>query len=420
LKTIQIGVKSKNVSSMKHSVLFLLLTLVAFSFCSGNSETNKWRGPLANGIYNEPGLLEKWPENGPDLLWTIEQLGDGFSSPVIANGKIFVSGAIDSVGYIFVISMEGQLLKKFPYGNEYIERYPGSRSTPSVTEEHIYMHTGVGKVVCLNQTTGELCWQKDIFNDFDGKNLRFGITESLVVDGDKIYVSPGGEKYNVVALNRFNGEVVWTTEGKGCLSAYCTPLLFDYNNEKMLVTMMGDHILGINRESGQLRWSFPYKNQRGTHPNTPLYDNGELFCFSGYGHGGVKLRISEDNSAVEQVYFNDSLQSKMGGAILLDGRMYGSGDNVRRWYCVDWKTGEVLYSSKELANGVIIAANGLLYKYTDRGELALVKPNHDGFEVVGKTQVECGTAQHWAHPVINNGVLYIRHGKALVAYIIKK
>jgi outer membrane protein assembly factor BamB len=402
---------------MKLYAVTLLLTLAFFSLNASTIDNgNKWRGPLANGIYDQPNLLEKWPENGPAIVWVNEQLGDGFSSPVFANGKIYISCTIDSTGYLYIINESGELLQKHPYGSEFVQNFPGSRSTPTVVDNLVYIHTAVGKVLCMNETSGVIIWLRDLLTDFDGENLRFGMTESLCVDGDLVYVTPGGKTYNIIALNRFTGELVWSTPGMGDLSSYCTPLLFKFKEEGMLATMMTHHIVGVNRKTGELKWSHPYRNERGNHPNTPIYHNGELFCFSGYNSGGVKLRIADDNRSVEKIFWTDSLQSKMGGAVLVNGRLYGSGDNVRRWYCVDWETGNVHYTSKELANGVVIAANGLLYKYTDRGELALVKPGENGFELLGKTMVKHGTAQHWAHPVIYNGNLFVRHGRALIAY----
>jgi outer membrane protein assembly factor BamB len=403
-------------------IIFFLKLAVALSLvlilkiADGQNSANKWRGPLANGIYDQPGLLDEWPANGPEILWVYEGLGNGFSSPVFANGKIYLSGEVDTMGYIFILNKEGSLITKYAYGEEFTRSYPGRRATPTLVGSMLYMHSGEGKVFCLNEADGQKIWEKDLFNDFDGENLRFGVTESLVVEDDLVYVTPGGNKYSLVALNRFTGDVVWSVEANNGLSAYCTPLLFEFNNEKMLTTIMGDKIIGVNRQSGELRWTYDYRNQRGIHPNTPIYNNGGLYCFSGYGYGGVKLQIASDNKSVEKKFWSDVAETKMGGAVLLNGVIYSSGDTNRGWYAVDWNTGEVLYQSKDLANGVVISANGLLYKYTDRGELALVKPGDNSFEIISKTKVEHGTAQHWAHPVIYNGVLYVRHGNALIAY----
>lgn len=401
---------------MKYFAFFIFFFSLILVYGSDKNDPNKWRGPSANGIYDEPGLLTSWPKDGPDIIWVAKNLGNGFSSPVFANNKIYVSGEIDHVGYIFILDEKGEMIKKVAYGKEFTQSYPGSRATPVVIDNTIYMHSGEGIIYAINETTGEQIWTKDLFNDFDGKNLRFGVTESLVIEGNKLYVTPGGEKHSLVALDRKNGELLWSVTAGSGLSAYCTPLLFEFNNEKMITTMMGDKIIGVDRENGNLKWAYDYRNQRGIHPNTPIYSDGELFYFSGYGHGGIKLKISAENNSVQKEFWTNDIESKMGGAVLLNGVIYGSGDNNRGWHAIDWKTGNLLYKSTELGNGVVIAANQLLYKYTDRGELALVKPGGDRFEIISTTKVEHGTAQHWAHPVIYNGVLYIRHGDALIAY----
>ena len=142
------------------------------------------------------------------------------------------------------------------------------------------------------------------------------------------------------------------------------------------------------------------------------YHDGMIFCFSGWGAGGVMLDLSSDGSSVEKVWSTENLDSRTGGAVLIDGYLYGSGDTHREWRCIDWNTGSEKYASSEVGNGVVIYADGMLYCYSERGELALVKATPADFKWSSKTKVELGTAQHWSHPVINNGRLYLRHGNA--------
>ncbi len=240
-----------------------------------------------------------------------------------------------------------------------------------------------------------------------------------MVDDDLLYVTPGGKTNNVVALNRFNGNLVWSSPGKGELSAYCTPLLVELPARKLLVTHTADHIIGLDAKNGDLLWDYPQTNRWKVHANTPVYYNGELFCFSGYGQGGVKLSLSTDGSSVRKAWEKNELDSRMGGIVLLNGYLFGSGDEAREWRCVNWETGEETYAVKDIAKGVVIAADGKLYCYSERGELALVNASPQEFDVISKTKVELGSAQHWAHPVINDGRLLVRHGNALIAYKIK-
>ncbi|WP_319590958.1 PQQ-binding-like beta-propeller repeat protein [uncultured Draconibacterium sp.] len=403
---------------MIRKCLFLASVLLFSVTILFAQEPTVWRGEN-NGVYPETGLLKEWPANGPEVLWTAEGLGEGHSSPVFANDKIYLSTMIDGEGFIFIFSQNGDVIKKVSYGKEFTESYPGARSSVVVDGDLMYIYSGHGVLTCIDSESGEVKWRKNAFEDFDGTNIRWGVTETVLVDGDVLYLTPGGKKNNMVALNRFNGDLIWTSAGKGELSAYCTPLLVELPARKLLVTHTADHIIGVDAKTGQLLWDYPHTNRWSVHPNTPLFYNGDLFCFSGYGKGGVKLDLSDDGSSVTKQWEKVELDSRMGGMVVVDGYLYGSGDNAREWRCVDWKTGEEKYVSKDIAKGVTVYADGMLYCYSERGELALVKATPDGFNIVSQTKVELGSAQHWAHPVINKGRLFVRHGDVLIAYKIK-
>ena len=296
--------------------------------------------------------------------------------------------------------------------------FPGIEGSDTVGEK-IYLESGHGKLVCFNNSDGKILWSKNLFKDFDGKNIQWGVNETPVIDGDIIYVTPGGRKYNVVALDRHTGKLIWTSPGKRELSAYCTPVLFEHNGRKILATHTASHLIGLDAATGKMLWSQSQPNEWSVHPNTPLYHNGELYYFSGYGQGGGMLKLSADGNSVSQKWRNRTIDSRMGGAILLDGYIYASGDNNREWRCLEWETGKEMYASATIAKGTLIYADGMLYCYSERGELALVKADPSGFQIVSKTRVMLGSEQHWAHPMIHDGVLYVRHGKALIAYKVK-
>ncbi|WP_167615247.1 PQQ-binding-like beta-propeller repeat protein [Maribellus sediminis] len=403
---------------MRKKTILSLFFILIFTSASLAQKPTVWRGGN-NGVYAETGLLQAWPENGPEILWSYEELGEGHSSPVFANDKIYLTGMVDGEGFIFVLSQDGKLLWKKSYGKEFTDSYPGARSSVVVDGDLMYVYSGYGVLSCMDSGNGDVKWTKNAFEDFDGANITWGVTETVVIDGDILYFTPGGKKNNVVALNRFNGDLIWTSAGKGELSAYCTPLLVELPARKLLVTHTADHILGLDAKTGQLLWDFPHTNRWKVHANTPIFYNGGLFCFSGYGQGGVKLNLSEDGSSITKAWTKTELDSRMGGMVVVDGYLYGSGDNAREWRCVDWETGEETYAAKDIAKGVTIYADGMLYCYSERGELALVKADPKAFEIVSKTKVELGSAQHWAHPVINNGRLFVHHGNALIAYKIK-
>ena len=379
----------------------------------------RWRGTTGDGIYRESGLLKEWPANGPEILWSFKELGQGHSSAIVDGGFIYTSGMIGGTGYLFKFGMDGSLVYRKPYGPEFTESWYGTRGTPVIVGDRVYLASGHGKLVCFSSGTGKILWSKDLFRDFDGKNIQWGFNETPVVDGDLIYVTPGGRNNNVVALDRFTGDLVWSSRGLGELSAYCTPLLFEHNGRKILATHTASHLRGLDAATGKLLWSRHQPNQWSVHANTPLYHEGALFYFSGYGQGGGLLKLNDDGSSVTPGWFMKELDSRMGGAVLVDGHLYSSGDNSREWRCVEWTTGKEKYASSEVGKGVVIFADGMLYCYSDRGELALVEATPDGFNVLSKTRVTLGSEQHWAHPMIHDGVLYVRHGQALIAYKVK-
>lgn len=403
---------------IKRTIILISIFFATASVIAAQTAT-KWRGPNGNGIYNETGLLKKWPASGPEIIWHFDQLGLGHSSPAIANGLVYISGMTDNDGYIYALTPDGKLKWKASYGKEFSESYPGSRSTPVIAGNLLYIYSGLGVLTCMDANNGAVKWHKDILKDFDGQNIRWGVTETVVVDGGLVYVTPGGKKNNVVALNRNNGDLVWSSPGKGELSAYCTPLLIELAARKLLVTMTADNIIGLDASTGKMLWSHPQTNRYQVHANTPVYADGGLFCFSGYGQGGVKLELSADGSSVKKAWFSEKLDSRIGGMVMVKGLLYGSGDNNREWRCVDWKTGAEKYADKTIGKGVVIYADGMLYCYSDKGELALVEANPSGFKLVSQTKVELGSDQHWSHLVIDTGRLYLRHGNTLIAYKIK-
>ncbi len=404
---------------MRTLVTLVITFFFSFSFLNlGAQETTAWRGGT-NGIYNETGLMKTWPEEGPEIKWVFEGFGEGHSSPVLALGHIFVSSMIDKDGYIFILDMDGKEVKRYKYGEEYYESFPGSRSTPVISDGWLYMYSGKGVIYAFDAMQGKLRWKRDMLAETDGENIKWGVTETLLVDDDVIYCSPGGKKQNVVALNRLNGETIWTSSGVGDASAYCSPVMIEREGRKLLVTMMASHIIGLDAASGKLLWSFEQPNKWSVHANTPIFYDNSVICTSGYGHGTVRLNLSADGSSVEKAWFNSDFDNRIGGVVCVDGYLYASGDNNRGWRCLDAKTGEEKWFNRDLGNGVTIAADGMLYLYSDRGELALVEATPEAYKQKGLTKVEHGTAQHWAHPVIKDGLLYLRHGSALIAYKLK-
>ncbi len=408
-----------------------LSTLAAIAFlmlsCEKKSEFSDWRGPQRNGIYPEKGLLQEWPEDGPKLAWSVEGLGYGHSSPAVAGGKVFVSGIKDTVaaeGTLFVFDTRGNKLFEKNYGKDFAYNFYGTRSTPLVADDKIYIESGMGAIYCLNVNTGDEIWSKDFKSDFGVDSvIQFGNSESVLIDGDRLICVPGGSEFNVVALDRNNGELIWSCAGEGDIATYNSPVIAEHGGRRLVIAQTAAFVLGIDAATGEKRWSIEQTQGNKIHANTPLFSDGKILVISAGREktsGMVQLQLSDDADAVSEIWRNNRYVNLMGGIIKIDSCLYGSSYLKKDWQVISWNTGETLSKNDELGGGAVIYADSRFYCYSEReGEVALCKADPTGFEVISRFKVPLGTGEHWAHPVIADGMLYIRHGNALMAYNIK-
>jgi outer membrane protein assembly factor BamB len=407
------------------TMLFIRATLglffisIVFS-CRQPVHLSQWRGPDRDGIFHETDLLKEWPEDGPEILWSYEGLGAGHGNVGIGKDKLFICGMPDTIGVLYAFSFAGDLLWEKEYGVEWHKSYTGSRTTPTIVDDLVYFGSGQGMLFCYHADNGDLVWSIDLLKKFNSKNIPWGITESMLIDGDKIYCTPGGVEANVVALDRFTGETIWVSEGNNQPSAYCSPILVKHNDTHLLVTMTAESIIGVDAETGESYWSIEHQQSNKIQANTPMYHNGGILCISDWAksekHGAVLLQLSEDGKDVEVRWRNNDIKNLTGGYILKDGYVVSSPYNKSVWQCFDWETGNIQYTSEAFKSGVIIFADGLFYCYNHEGEMGLVDADDQEFKVISSFNVPLGENQHWAHPVIEKGILYVRHGNALMAY----
>ncbi len=396
----------------------LSLILVFASLWALGQDKAQWRGPNRDGIYNETGLLKTWPADGPKLLWHYDNLGSGHGSAAIYGSTIYTTGTEDKNGFVIAFDNDGKVLWKTVYGEEWFENWDGVRVTPMIDDGRVYIMSGHGLVVCFDATSGQMLWKVDLLKDYDGRNIQWGMTENLLSYDDYLVCTPGGIDANVIALNKNTGKLIWKCKGVGEKSAYCSPALVNYNNRRIIVTHTAGHIIGVDADKGTLLWSVEQPNKYSVHANTPIYSGDQIFCVSGYGQGGVMLKLSPDGNSVTELWRDLNMDSRIGGMVLVNGKIYGSGDASKKWVCLDWKTGKELYENSEIKSGNIIAADGLLYWYSENGKVYLVEPAADKFEIKGSFEVPYGEKQHWAHLVINNKRLFVRHGTSLMVYSI--
>ncbi len=398
--------------------LFLFAFVLLFPAFLLSQEVLQWRGADRSGNYPDKDLLKKWPDAGPVLLWEFDELGNGYSSPAITAKAIFISGEIDTVNYLYALDLKGKLLWKSKVGKEWIINYPGSRTTPTVVGDLIYTSTGWGTIACFEANTGKEKWVVDMIKDFHSPQITFGFSESVIVDDDKVFCTAGNSDTNVVALDRFTGQIKWKCKGVGERAAYCSPLLIKLPTRNILVTFSGHALLGIDTKDGKLLWSHKQESEGDVHVNTPLYENGFIYYISGDGNGSVKLKLSDDGTQITEIWRNKASDNCMGAFVKIKDYIYVSGYEKRLWFSVDANTG-LIADSLKFDRGCTIAADDMLYLYNEKGMLGLIKPNGSKMEIVSSFKITKGTKAHYAHPVINKGILYLRHGKSLLAYDIK-
>lgn len=389
----------------------------------------EWRGENRSGSYEGHGLLKSWPEGGPGLVWEYEGIGNGFGAPVLTPDRIYVLGETDSLAHLFAFDSAGNFLWKQAFGKEWINEYGGSRSTPTVAGNLIYVTSGTGSLCCLDRDSGKIRWSVDLFRDLQGPAPSFGYVESVVVDAEKVYCIPGGRASSVMALDRFTGEVAWTSKGAKQLHAYHSPRIIRLDHRDVLVGFTAYELMAHDARTGKLLWKDkqdyvrPSKRLPGNdeaHSNTVLYEDGSIYySTTGAGKGGVKLELSENGRHVKELWRNAGFDGYMGGIVKIGDHLYGCGTENRGLLCIDASTG-VIEQVLKVGIGAVIAADSMLYYYNHAGEVMLIALDQGNMEVKSRFKISKGDNQHFAHPVIHDGKLYIRHGNVIQAFRIRQ
>jgi len=407
----------------------LLLVLVLAVETASVADWPQFHGPNRDNKSLDTGLLKTWPEGGPQRIWEATGIGEGYSCVAIARGKIYVTGEIDGDCVITALDSDGNKVWTQKNGKAWAGSYPGTRSTPTITGDGLLYHeSGIGNLVSLKADTGEVVWSVNILEEFDGRNITWGLAESPLVAGDLVICTPGGEEVSMVALDRKTGKAVWKCRGAKDKPGYASPILVDYQGLKQIVTVMAQSAVGVRASDGKLLWRYPHKVYADENILTPLFQDGFLILSGCVRKGSTSLRlsVSDNECSVMQQWHNETLDNKQGGMVLVNGRLYGYAELGSRrapWVCVDFKTGETIFrsaplkSSYKYKSGSLTYADGMFYLYSDNGNVAVAKATDTGFEVTGRLQIEePGERPTWAHPVVCGGRLYVRYGDKLGAY----
>ena len=395
---------------------------------SGVGRTEDWpqlNGPTRDNVSTEAGLLQEWPEGGPDLLWARPGFGEGFSSVEVVDETIYTAGKVGDDMLIFALDLSGAVRWKSANGPAWAGGYPGTRCTPTVDGVHVYVMSGNGRVACLRTADGGEVWAVNVREKYGGRHGAWGYAESLLVDGDRVICTPGGGQAVLLALNRKTGEEVWRTTGLDHNAGYASPTVVAQGERRIVLTMTGTALVGVDAADGQLLWHVEISNTHGINAQTPLYRDGHVFASCGWDTGSVLVKLSEDGTEVEEVWRRPDLDNDFGGVILVEDWLYGfnwMGIEQGQLMCVRFGTGVVGYAhftSERKRKGAITWAGGRLYGYDEGGEVWLANAAPEKFEIAGRFNLPEGKGQHWAHPVVSGGRLYVRHGDFLHAFDVR-
>jgi outer membrane protein assembly factor BamB len=410
---------------MRRTIPIISAAILLTSLAASGGDWPQFRGVKRDAKSTDTGLLTSWPESGPKLLWTATGLGAGYTQAIVVDGTVYVTGSIENKGYVHAFDLEGKPKWRETYGPAFPGmrgRFAGARSAPTVSGGKLYVAGSGGQLVCLDAKTGKRAWAVDFFTTYGISQLHWGFSQSVLVDGDNVILATGG-KTLMVALDRNTGKAAWTTEGIGDASSYCSPMIVERGGLRQIVTISQANVVGIDAKTGKLIWKHPFSGgRRSNNATTPLYVDGLLFCSAGYGKGSEILALAEDGKSVTRKHVLKKPDNHHGNLVLVDGHVYGTGHkNGGQWVCVEIATGKIKWEAKGVGKGSVSFADGLLYCYAEQnGRVALVRPSPKGFEEISAFQVTVGSGEHWAHPTIANGRLYIRHGDALVVHDIGK
>ena len=380
----------------------------------------QWQGVDRTRISSETGLLKAWPAAGPRVVWTATRLGSGYGSMAVAGDRVFVQGTRgrDSV-VIGLNRVDGKEVWAKALGvSQMDDRGPGPRSTPTVDGDRLYVLTENGDLACL-KTDGTMVWQRNILRDFRGQQLQWLISESPLVDGTDVVVSPGGPGAGIVKLDKMTGKTVWTSKELSDTAGYSSIVAADVQGVRTYLTFTADAGVGVRASDGKLMFRYANAANRTANITTPVFSNNRVFFTSAYGTGGGLLDLTARNGSVsaKEVYFTRDMKNHHGGVVLVDGYLYGFNDSILN--CLEFATGKVMWRDRSVGKGSVTFADGHLYLQSEDNLVGLAEATAAGYRETGRFTIPDKGLPSWAHPVLADGRLYVRNQDTLLVYDIK-
>lgn len=397
----------------------------------------QWRGPRRDGVSAEKGLLGEWPEGGPRVLWSVTNLGRGWSSPVISGGRLFVAGDTNDALVIHALDLQGRSLWQATNGAAWRGSWPGARAACAVSGGRVFHLNAHGRAAAIDAATGRELWAVNVLDRFEGRNITWALSECLLVDGARVIVTAGGAKAMMAALDAASGATVWQSEplrfgpppsaahqrladpaGEADGAGYTSPILFRLGGRRQIVNCSSRHVFGVDADTGRLLWTRPMPTKYSVLAATPVFWRDGIFVTGPDGEGGKRFRLAVRGDEVRvETAWTSPMDTGQHGMTVVGDRLYGPFyRQANRWACVDMSDGRLIHGTNSMAVGASIHADGRLYCVTQSGDVCLVDPSADTFRQCGRFRMAGpGTSPRdcWAHPVLLDGRLYVRHHETL-------
>ena len=398
-------------------IVAIALSTIPAAQSSPGADWPQWLGPDRTGLSSEVGLLKQWPAAGPPLVWSSSNLGTGYGSLAVSGDRIFVQGSNGKQSIVFSLNRadgKGVWSKALGPASSN-DRGSGPRGTPTVDGDRLYVLSENGDLVCL-KVDGTSIWQRNILRDFKGRNLNWLISESPLVDGNNVIVSPGGPGAGIVALDKMSGQTVWTSKELSDEAGYASPVVADVQGVRTVMTLTSEAGVGVRASDGKLMWRYAKAANRTANITTPVFHDNKVFYTSAYGTGGALLALTAQGGEVkaQEVYFTREMQNHHGGVVLVNGYLYGFNNSILT--CLEFATGQTLWRHRSVGKGSLTYANGDLYLLSEDNVVGLAEASSAGYKEKGRFRIADQGLPSWAHPVVSGGRLYIRNQGTLAAY----
>jgi outer membrane protein assembly factor BamB len=386
---------------------------------SASQDWPQWRGPNRDGISSQKSILTSWPKSGPAKLWE-QPAGAGYASLAVAGGHVFtIMQDGDSEAVVCWNAQTGKEQWRYRYKASFVSRDgSGPRATPSVDGEHVYTVGGTGQMHCLKTRPaapeGEVVWHKDLLRDFVADNLRWGVSFSPLVEGDLVYINPGGPGGNsIAALDKRTGAVKWKNLDDP--AGYSSPIAATIAGRRQIIFFTQLGLVGVTDDEGTLLWRFPWETSYGCNIATPVVFHDYVFLSSGYGRGCAVLHIeaaSDGTSQARRVYENNRMSNHFPSSVLYQGHLYGF--NESRLTCMEFSSGKVKWRESGFGKGSLLIAGENLVILGETGKLAIAQATPEEYREKSSFQVSNG--QCWVVPALADGRLYVRDDKRVMCF----